>query len=106
MKQYLIPANAKKSQLIFGLFRWIDLGVLGTGIFISLILLLVVNGDSLINMFLKLFPVLFSIFLVFPIPYYHNVMEFIKDAYKYYTNPRRYYWRGWCASYVDGDEEK
>lgn len=106
MKQYLIPANSKKSRLIFGLFRWIDLGVLGTGILISLLMLFIVEGDTLVKMFIKFFPILLSIFLVFPIPYYHNVMEFIKDMIKYYSSPRRYYWRGWCARYDIGDEEK
>lgn len=106
MKQYIIPANSKKSQLIFGLFRWIDLGILGFGILLSFAFLLAIDGDGLTAMFIKFLPLLLSVFLVFPVPYYHNVMEFIKDVYSYYKKPKKYLWRGWCASYVGRDEEK
>ena len=36
MKNYLIPANTKKSQLFFGLFNKYDLILFGTGIGISI----------------------------------------------------------------------
>ena len=36
MEQYLIPANSKKSQLIFGVFQPIDLVIMVIGIFLSL----------------------------------------------------------------------
>ena len=81
MKQYIIPANSKKSQLIFGLFRWIDLGILGFGILLSFAFLLAIDGDGLMTMFIKFLPLLLSVFLVFPVPYYHNVMEFMRDIY-------------------------
>ena len=40
MNGYLIPANTKKSLLIFGMLRPVDAIILGTGIGISVILLL------------------------------------------------------------------
>ena len=60
MKQYIIPANSKKSQLIFGLFRWIDLGILGFGILLSFAFLLAIDGDGLMTMFIKFLPLLLS----------------------------------------------
>ncbi len=99
MNQYIIPANSKKSQLYFGLFRGIDLIVLMTGGLLTLVLLLAMKGDTLLSMVLKLLPIGTAAFLVFPIPYYHNVMVFIREMYLYYTRPRKYYWRGWCATY-------
>ena len=39
MNQYLIPANSKKSMLIFGLFNVTDLVMFGIGIGITLLLL-------------------------------------------------------------------
>ena len=36
MNQYLIPANSKKGQLIFNIFRPIDLGVLLVGATLTL----------------------------------------------------------------------
>lgn len=99
MNQYLIPANSKKSQLYFGLFRGIDLIVLMTGGLLTIVMLLAVKGDSLLSMVLKLLPIGISAFLVFPIPYYHNVMVFIREMYLYFTKPSKYYWRGWCATY-------
>ena len=38
MNQYLIPANSKKSQLYFGLFRGIDLIVLMTGGLLTMVM--------------------------------------------------------------------
>lgn len=40
MNNYLIPANSKKSQLILGFFTPIDLILFGSGVGITLILLL------------------------------------------------------------------
>ena len=66
MKQYILPANSKKSQLIFGLFRWIDLGTLGFGILLSFVFLLAIDGDGLMTMFIKFVPLLLAVCLVFP----------------------------------------
>lgn len=101
--QYLIPANSKKSQLIFNVFRLIDLIILITGACITLILMFVFKGDSLTELAIKLAPVGIALFLVMPIPFYHNVLVFMQEMYTYYANPTQYYWRGWCATYVDDD---
>ena len=42
---YLIPANSKKSLMIFGLFYTFDLILFGTGVGITLLLLLLLPID-------------------------------------------------------------
>ena len=106
MEQYLIPANSKKSQLIFNTFRPIDLAILVIGFCTSVILLLLDDNMAVKAMFLKLAPVLVCGFLVVPIPFYHNVLTFLIEMYRYFTRPTRYLWRGWCVRYVTDDESK
>ena len=43
-------------------------------------------------------PALIGAFLVLPVPNQHNIRTFIGNIYTYFTNRRSYYWRGWCAS--------
>jgi hypothetical protein len=100
---YLIPANSKKSMLIFGVFREIDLILFGTGVFITLILLFALPGDSITELLIKLAPVAISGFLVMPLPFYHNILVFIIEIYSFFMNRRVYLWKGWCAS--DGAKE-
>ena len=74
---YLIPANTKKSQYILGFFTPTDLILFGIGCLISFALLLIVS------------------FLVMPVPHYHNVLQLITNIFNFYTNQRKYYWKGW-----------
>lgn len=106
MNEYLIPANTKKSQLIFNVFRPIDLAILTTGFFVSVILLILVEGNGVTQTTIKLLPVAISGLLVMPVPFYHNVLVFLREVYIYLVNPTRYKWRGWCASYVTEDDAK
>ena len=106
MNEYLIPANANRGKLIFGFFRKIDLAVFGTGVGISLILLLIFNNSLSEGKvaFAVLAPALFTGFLVLPIPNQHNVMVVIGTIYKFYFVDRtRYVWKGWCR--LDGEQE-
>lgn len=100
---YLIPANSKKSMLILSFFTPLDLIVFGVGTGFSLMLLLIVNSQSLGILLLMLSPGLISTFLVLPVPNYHNVMTLIWVVYNYFTNRRRYIWKGWCVN--SGTEE-
>ena len=104
MNQYLIPANSKKGQLIFNIFRPIDLSIVLVGAAISLILMFAISGDDIWIIFIKLLPIGLSLLLVLPLAYYHNVLVFLQEALLYYTSRRWYKWKGWCASY--GDESK
>ena len=93
---YLIPANSKKSQLILGFFTLTDLIIFGSGVGLTIILLLVIQNASMGIMLLILAPSLITGFLVIPLENYHNVLQFIINVYTFYSNRRRYIWRGWC----------
>ena len=99
--QFLIPANTKRGQLIFSIFRPIDLAILLTGVSITFILLIIlsnIDADSWIKI-LAVFPGLICVGLVVPIANYHNVLVCIGEVISYYSNNRNYKWRGWCAVY-------
>lgn len=93
---FLIPANSKKSALIFGLFRPSDLIILGIGVFITFILLLALPIDDMKFAIIAILPAAFGAFLVFPVAYYHNVRHFIAIAYDFFTTRQKYVWKGWC----------
>lgn len=101
---YLIPANAKKSMLIFGLFNVVDLIVFGVGIGISLILLVALPIEQITYAIFALAPGLIAAFLVFPIPNYHNTLRFLMSLYTYLTTRQRFIWKGWCCR--DGEDSK
>lgn len=100
---YLIPANSKKSILIFGVFTTYDLILFGTGAGITILLLLLVNPTSLLGAVIDLAPAVVTGFLVLPIPHYHNIRTVIKDVYRFYTTRQRFIWKGWCVA--DGLKE-
>ena len=99
---YLIPANTKKGLLYFGLFNRFDLILFGSGIAVSLLLLLVLPVDQLMFAIIAILPGLVTGFLVFPIPYYHNVLTVIKNAFVFFTTRQQFVWKGWCVT--DGKE--
>ena len=101
---YLIPANSKKSMLLFGLFNKFDLILFLLGVGTSLLLLLVLPIESLLFAIIALTPGLVCAFLVFPVPNYHNIRTVIKLAWEFYTTRQKYIWRGWC--YKDEQDNK
>ena len=106
--QFLIPANTKRGQLIFSMFRPIDLAILLTGVTITFGLLIILSNtdaDSWVKI-LAIFPGLIAVGLVIPIPNYHNVLVCIGEVINYYTNNRSYKWRGWCAVYESEREQQ
>ena len=101
---YLIPANTKKSMLLFGLFTTTDLIIFGSTMGVTLLLLMVLNISSLPIGLLAITPGLIGSFLVFPVPNYHNMITIIKNVYIFYTTRQKFVWKGWCVSH--GDDEK
>ena len=95
---YLIPANSKKSLLIFGFFTKVDLILFGSGIGLTLLLLLVISPSTLGGAALDLAPAVITGFLVLPIPHYHNTRTVIKEIYKFYTSRQKFIWKGWCVA--------
>ncbi len=105
MNQYIIPANSKRSQLIFSIFTWTDIAIVIGGSFISLLLMLIISGDEIYMLVIKLLPLAIALFLVVPIPNYHNVLIFIREAMLYIMSDKEYIWKGWCATSDIYDEE-
>ena len=95
---FLIPANSKKSMLIFGLFNKFDLILFSCGISATLLLLLILPVENMVAAIITLIPGLVCSFLVFPIPNYHNVLTMIKSLIEFYTTRQKFVWKGWCVS--------
>lgn len=106
MNNYLIPANSKKSMLIFGLFNPADLWIVGLGAAGTLITMLAIPGDSVSVIVVKLLPIALGVTLVVPVPFYHNVVTFLKEAVLYLLNQKQYKWRGWCATSEFNEQQK
>jgi hypothetical protein len=100
---YLIPANTKKSLLYFGLFNKFDLILFGSGIALSILLLLILPVEQLMFAIIAVIPGLVTGFLVFPIPHYHNVLTVIRNAFIFFTTRQQFVWKGWCVK--DGEED-
>lgn len=95
---YLIPANAKKSMLIFSAFRPFDLILLGVGCVTSLVALAICGTTNIWVAIVCILPAAITGFLVVPIPNYHNILVAIQSVYRFYNTRRNYIWRGWCAN--------
>ena len=100
MRGYLIPANSKKSQLIFNLFTPFDLIMFGCGLSVTLLMLVIFDLDNLLTTVLVLAPACVTGFLVMPVPNYHNMFTVIQNVYTFFTNNQKYVWRGWCFSVI------
>ena len=101
---YLIPANSKKSLLIFGIFNKFDLIMFGIGIAATLILLLTLPVDKLLFAVIALAPGLITGFLVLPIPNYHNMLTIIREGFNFFTQRRNFIWKGWCFNHGEDKE--
>ena len=103
-KSYLIPANSKKSILIFGLFTGSDLAIAAVGIGLSLILMMTLPVGTFWVAILSILPGFIAAFLVFPVPNYHNIRTIIRNACEFYTTRQKYIWKGWC--FDNGETDK
>lgn len=93
---YLIPANSKKSLLIFGLFKKEELIMFGCCLGFTLLGLVSLPINNTVVAILTLLPTLIAGFLVMPVPNYHNVLTILKAAYEFFTTRQKYVWKGWC----------
>ncbi|MEE3342508.1 MAG: hypothetical protein VZS44_00245 [Bacilli bacterium] len=99
MNGFLVPANAKRGTLIFNIFRPVDLLIFGCGLGASLLMLLLLpSGSNIWIAILCILPACITGLLVFPIPNYQNVLCVLISIYQFYTERRRYVWKGWCFS--------
>ena len=93
---YLIPANSKKSLLMFGAFNTVDLIIFGCGIGISFLLMMFLPIEEFSIAVIAITPGMICGFLVLPIPNYHNVRTVLMNAWEFYATRQSYIWRGWC----------
>ena len=104
MNNFLIPANSKKSMLIFGLFTMFDLILFLIGIGLTLLLLVLLPVEDILFAVIALLPVLITGFLVMPVPNYYNIRTMISSAIDFFMNQRKFKWKGWCVP--RGEEKK
>lgn len=96
--RYLIPANANRGKLILGYFRPLDLVIFLIGV-ISSFSLLVIFQYAIDNVWIALgcaSPGLLSLFLVMPIPNYHNTLVVLQELFRFLTIDKEFKWEGWC----------
>lgn len=103
---FLIPANSKKSMLLFGVFEWFDLIIFGIGLIVSMALLFFVSPTSLLGAMIDVAPALITGFLVMPIPNYHNMRTLIVEVYNFYTRREKFIWKGWCVNGEYGETKQ
>lgn len=103
MNQYLMPANSKKSMLIFGFFTPRDLIVCFIGATLTLMMLIIVKDPPTWLLILSVLPLATAALLVFPVPNYHNVMQLLINIFDFAVGRKKYYWKGWCVK--DGTDE-
>ena len=104
---YLIPANSKRSMLIFGYFKQIDLIILGVGIGISALFIAIFGTETMKDMAFDLTPAIITGIMVLPVPNHRNIWTLTVNVYTYFMNQRNYRWRGWCVLNVkDESREK
>ena len=100
----MIPANTKRGQLILGLFMPIDLILFGSGLLITLLLVMFLPMDKTWVAVLAISPGLITGLLVLPVAHYHNVRQLIIEIYQYFTGRNRFVWKGWC--FLDESESE
>lgn len=105
MDRFLIPANSKKSMLIFSLFNGTDLILFASGLGSTLLLLVIVGPSETLDTFIVLIPALLASLLVAPIPNYHNVRTAIKSVWDFYMNRQVFVWKGWLVKNAYNDTE-
>ena len=103
---FLIPANSKKSMLIFGVFTTFDLILFSSGLGLSVLLLMIVAPTTLLMAVVDLAPVVVCGFLVLPVPNYHNIRIVIQDIYRFYTIREKFIWKGWCVKDEYGESKQ
>lgn len=104
MNNFLIPANSKKSMLIFGLFNTTDLIIFLSGLGLTLLLMLILPVEKIAFVIIVLIPLATCSLLVMPVPNYHNIRTILKEIWEFYTTRQNYVWKGWC--FLDGEENK
>ena len=97
MNGSLVPANTKKSLLVFGMFRPLpDLLILSGGVGLTVGLLLIFGNANTWILIGCCIPMILAVVLVLPIPNYHNTLCAIQSILDFYNGRRKFIWKGWC----------
>lgn len=99
MNSYLIPANSKRSMLIFSLFRPIDLTIFIIGCIGTFALIFINTPQDMADIFVDLLPLIIATVMITPVPNQMNIWSFTVNVYSFLVHQRNYRWRGWCKSY-------
>lgn len=97
MNGSLVPANTKKSLLIFGMLRRLDAMILAIGIITTVLALIIANNASTLITVICCIPMAIAGILIMPIPNYHNTLVAIQSILRFYNERRKYIWKGWCT---------
>lgn len=93
---FLVPSNFKKSRLIFGAFKVVDLIYFFVGLAITIVMFILTDGKGLKMNIMSLIPLITVSILITPIPNYHNIIYFIQRlVHFYFLSKRNYKWTGW-----------
>ena len=103
--RYLIPANTKRSMLIFGLFKPVDIIIFVIGGSLTAILIAALGTDTPAQVLVGLAPLLISVVMLSPVPNHRNFWTFTVNVYTYFTSQRKYRWRGWCMLHGEDKEQ-
>ena len=103
MNSFFIPANTKRSMLIFSIFRKVDLIIFIVGIVLTFIMIMILPPNNLVDIGVDILPLLVTAFMVMPIPNQMNIWSFTVNIYTFLTHQRNYRWRGWCM--IHGKQE-
>ena len=102
---YLIPANSKRGNLIFNIFRPVDLVIFMIGVGITLLSLMIFRTSNTVLLFVILAPAAVSSALVLPVPNQHNVLVLLGAIFMYFTKQHKFKWKGWSI-YEKFEQEK
>lgn len=105
MNQYLIPANSKRSMLILGLFEPIDVIIFGSGIVLTIFLLLILPRETISDLLVIFSPTMVTGTMVLPVPNHRNIWQLTANIYSFLSNRRTYYWKGWSINYDEKSSE-
>ncbi|MFA5602564.1 MAG: hypothetical protein WDA21_02370 [Bacilli bacterium] len=92
---YLIPANSKRGLLIMGSFYIKDLILFGSGVLLTVIILILFEPGNLPMIIVTILPALITGLLVMPIPNYHNTLTVILSIINFYSKREKFKWEGW-----------
>ena len=106
MNNFLIPANSKRSMLIFSIFRPIDLAIFITGGVLTFLLIFINNPEDLTDVFIDLIPLMVGTVMITPVPNQMNIWSFTVNVYSFLIHQRNFRWRGWCKSYGNETSEE